>query len=52
MLSDHSATGNYRIALDAPLAHPERIGRADLAAYLVSCLTDPATHYKKVMISY
>lgn len=52
MLTDKPATGKYRVAVDGDLNRPERISRADLGAYVVSCLTDPATFAKKVMISY
>lgn len=51
MLTDKPATGKYRVATGR-LSRPERIGRADLAAYMVSCLNDPQTYHKKVMISY
>lgn len=52
MLTDKPATGKYRVAVGGTLSRPERIGRADLAAYMVSCLNDPETYRKKVMISY
>jgi putative NADH-flavin reductase len=50
MLTDKPATGTYRAG--EKLSRPERIGRADLAAYLLACLDDPQTIHKKVMISY
>jgi uncharacterized protein YbjT (DUF2867 family) len=52
MLTDRPATGKYRVAVGGQLSRPERISRADLAAYLISCLSDPATYRKKVTISY
>lgn len=52
MLTDKPATGKYRVAIGGTLSRPERIGRADLAAYMVSCLNAPETYRKKVMISY
>lgn len=50
MLTDKPATGTYRTG--ERLRRPERIGRADLAAYLLACLDDPQTIHKKVTISY
>jgi uncharacterized protein YbjT (DUF2867 family) len=50
MLTDKPLTGRYRVG--ERLRRPERIGRADLAAYLLSCLDDPQTSHKKTMISY
>jgi putative NADH-flavin reductase len=50
MLTDKPLTGRYRVG--ERLHRPERIGRADLAAYLLSCLDDPQTSHKKMMISY
>lgn len=52
LLTDRPATGNYRVAVGGTLSKPERIGRADLAAYLTSCLTDQAAYRQTVMISY
>jgi len=52
LLTDRPASGNYRVAVGGRLRRPERIGRADLAAYLVSCLDQPDTYRTKVMISY
>ena len=52
LLTDRPATGNYRVAVGGQLNRPERIGRADLAAFIVSCLADPGTFRKKALISY
>lgn len=52
LLTDRPATGNYRVSVGGELTKPERIGRADLAAYIVSGLAEPETFREKVMISY
>jgi putative NADH-flavin reductase len=52
LLTDKPAVGTYRVAVGGSLSRPERISRADLAAYIVSCITVPDTYGKKVMISY
>jgi len=51
MLTEKPYTGKYRVAVGGPLDRPERISRADLAAYLIACVGDPQTYRKKVMIS-
>ena len=50
-LTSGPASGNYRTASEG-LDRPGRIGRADLADYLVSRLASPPTYRKKVTISY
>jgi putative NADH-flavin reductase len=49
-LTAKPATGKFRVA-EAPLDKPSMIGRADLAAYLVSALDDEDSHRKIVEIS-
>src|SRR5713226_5543386 len=41
LLTEKPATGAYRVAVGGSLSRPERISRADLAAYIVSCVTMP-----------
>ncbi|HEY7430343.1 MAG TPA: NAD(P)H-binding protein [Streptosporangiaceae bacterium] len=50
-LTDGTAAGDYRTASEG-LVRPGRIGRADLAGYLVSNLASAQTYHKKVTISY
>jgi putative NADH-flavin reductase len=49
-LTAKAATGKYRVA-PAPLDKPSMIGRADLAAYLLSALDDAETYRTVVEIS-
>jgi putative NADH-flavin reductase len=49
-LTGKAATGKYRVA-EAPLNKPSMIGRADLAAYLLSALDDAETFRTIVEIS-
>jgi putative NADH-flavin reductase len=50
-LKDDPPSGPCRVALDGRLDSPRSVSRADLANYVVSCLGDPATYGKKVLIS-
>lgn len=50
-LTNGPATGHYRTATEG-LDRPARIGRADLAGYLVSHLAAAQTYREKVAISY
>jgi putative NADH-flavin reductase len=50
-LTDKPATGQFRAA-DPPLPRPSSIARADLAAYLLSIVDDPATFRRVLEISY
>jgi putative NADH-flavin reductase len=50
-LTDKAATGRFRAA-EPPLQRPSTIARADLAAYLLSIVEDPATHRRVLEVSY
>lgn len=50
-LTDSPATGAYHAVVGGHLGNPRRLGRADLAAYIMSCISDPVTYRKKVIIS-
>jgi hypothetical protein len=51
VLTDRPPAGGYRASAEG-LDRPGRLGRADLADYLVSHLTDPQTYRRKVTVSY
>ena len=50
-LTDGAFTGKYQVAYDAPLSQAG-ISRADLAHYMLTHLTDPASYHKKVELAY
>jgi putative NADH-flavin reductase len=50
-LNDKAATGSYRTAIDRNLTHGFSVSRADLAAYILALLDDPATVHRHVAIA-
>jgi hypothetical protein len=51
-LTDGPPTGRYRVAYDAKLAGAWSISRADLAGYLLTHLTAPATYRRTAELAY
>lgn len=51
-LTDAKATGHFRGSVGVPLHHPSAISRADLAAYLVSIIDQPATNKQWTEVSW
>jgi putative NADH-flavin reductase len=50
-LNDKQATGSYRTAIDQNLPHGFSISRADLAAYMLALVDDPASVHRHVAIA-
>lgn len=50
-LSDHAATGKWRIAIDRNLPHGFTIPRSDLAACILSLVNDPDCIHKHVFVA-
>jgi len=50
-LTSKPATGTYRTAIDRNLRSGLSVTRADLAAYMLSLISDPATIGKHVAIA-
>jgi putative NADH-flavin reductase len=50
-LTNKPARGTYRTATDRNLPHGFTISRADLAAYMLTLLDDPATVHRHVAIA-
>jgi putative NADH-flavin reductase len=51
-LTDKPAVGTYRTAIDRNLRHGFTVSRADLAAYMLTLIDDPATVHRHVSIAY
>ncbi len=51
-LTDGPATGKYRICLQANLPHGFRVSRADLAACMLTLISDAATVRRHLAIAY
>jgi putative NADH-flavin reductase len=50
-LNDKQATGSYRTAIDQNLPHGFSVSRADLAAYMLALVDDPASVHRHVAIA-
>jgi hypothetical protein len=50
-LSDHAATGQWRMAIDRNVPHGFTITRADLAACILRFASDPATIHTHVFVA-
>jgi putative NADH-flavin reductase len=51
-LTDGPATGKYRISVEANLPHGFRVSRADLAACMLTLISDVPTVRRHVAIAY
>jgi putative NADH-flavin reductase len=51
-LTDKPAVGTYRTAIDRNLRRGFRISRADLAAYMLTLIDDPAAVHRHAAIAY
>lgn len=51
-LTNGNARGHFRSSVGAPIHHPSRISRADLADYLVSIINESATHRQWTEVSW
>ncbi len=52
MLTNGSVKGHYRSSISSPLHHAFRIGRADVATYLLSIINDRATFRKWTEVAW
>jgi putative NADH-flavin reductase len=50
-LTGKPATGTYRTAIDQNLPHGFSVSRADMAAYILALLDDPATVHRHIAIA-
>lgn len=52
MLTNGEPRGRWRVAVDAFLAHPFKISRKDLAAYMLSDVSNAAVYRRTVEVGY